>query len=100
MGSRIAVCSTNRLKIGGVLFEQADWQPRCGLEQAISKEAYVCEVEDGRLFAIKCAIGKEPHPFLPLFEAARYMDGAWIVGIDEKQNRYFTPLFTNAGGMA
>lgn len=96
MAEKFRICSEDKLCIGDVTLEKKELSPLCELEKTIPKDAYVCQIdENARLFAVKSEIGKEPHPFILMCEAARYVNGAWIVGIDIKQNRYFTPLFTN-----
>lgn len=65
----------------------------CDLERDLPENVLIHPLSDGALFAVKAQIGKEPHPLICFFEAATYKDGAWIVGIDRLQNRYFTPVF-------
>lgn len=93
MACRMAVCGPDEILVSGVVFKKEDFQSKCALEEYIPKTAYVREVSGGRIFAVPCRIGKDGHPFPALCEAARFSDGAWIVGIDEEQNRYFTPIF-------
>lgn len=93
MASRMAVCGPDEILVSGIVFKKEDFEPKCTLEEVIPKTAFVREVSGGKLFAVPCRIGKDEHPFPALCEAARFSDGAWIVGIDEEQNRYFTPIF-------
>jgi len=96
MAEIIRICCEDKLCIGDVTLEKKEFLPLCELEKLIPKDAYVCQIDENtRLFAVKSEIGKEPHPFILMCEAARYVSGVWIVGIDIKQNRYFTPIFTN-----
>ncbi len=94
MSSRIAVCETEDINVHGIHFKKTPFTPQCALEEEMNTSACWCEIEGGKLFAVRSPIGKAEHPFPAFCEAARYIDGVWIVGIDEQQNRYFTPLFT------
>ncbi|MBQ7039111.1 MAG: hypothetical protein IJN39_00925 [Clostridia bacterium] len=96
MTEKIRICCDNKLYIKGLAFEQTAFEPLCELEKLIPEDAYSYRVDNGaRLFAVPARIGKDRHPFPLLCEAARYIDGAWIVGTDTEKNRYFTPIFTN-----
>lgn len=96
MTEKIRICCEDKLYVYGLEFEKREFLPACELENMIPKNAYMCQFDKNtRLFAMKSQIGKERHPFILMCEAARYVNGVWIVGIDTEQNRYFTPLFTN-----
>lgn len=96
MAEKIKICCENKIYVNGIAFEKNKTECVCKLEELITDEAYI-NIPDStsKLFAVKSEIGKEAHPFISMCEAARYIDGVWIVGIDVKQNRYFTPVFTN-----
>ena len=96
MAEKIKICCVDKIYVKGICFEKNKTAPECEIEKLIPDMAYVNVVDcDAKLFAVKSVIGKEPHPFITMCEAARYRDGTWIVGIDVRQNRYFTPVFTN-----
>lgn len=93
MSEKIKVCSNDELNIKGYVFRKEKLPPVCPLEQKIPENAYCCPIDGANLYAIPSEIGISPHPLLYFFEAAIYTEGAWVVGIDTKQNRYFTPIF-------
>ena len=96
MAEKIKICCEDKIYIKGVCFEKNKTAPECEFEKSITEEAYVSIIDcDAKLFAVKSEIGKEAHPFITMCEAARYIDDVWVVGVDIKQNRYFTPVFTN-----
>lgn len=96
MAEKFKVCCDDALYIGGLPFKKSKVSACCDLEFSIPEDVYVHILDEHSvLYAKKAKIGTEPHPFIELCEAAYYIDGAWILGIDQKQNRYFTPVFTN-----
>ena len=68
-------------------------QKRCGLEDFLPENCLYYPFADGGLYAVQSKIGTEPHPLLYFSEAAVFLDGFWVVGIDVLKNEYFTPLF-------
>ena len=96
MTEKIKICCDESFCLNGIIFKKKEFAALCDMEMKIPDGAYVAEAgEDIKIFAVKSEIGSEEHPFILMCEAARYIDGVWIVGIDEKQDKYFTPIFTN-----
>ncbi|MBR4030596.1 MAG: hypothetical protein IKJ06_04290 [Clostridia bacterium] len=94
MSEQFKICKSEQIVISGLRFDSWNGEIKCGLEKFIPKDALFCETDGAHIFFKESCIGSDPHPFPYLCEAARYLEGGWIVGIDYVKNQYFTPLFT------
>ena len=95
MSEKIKVSDSDSIYIKGYCFKKENIEKLCELEEHIPEDAYVYSLDGARIYAVKSKIGQDEHPLLHFVEAARYIDFAWVVGIDTEKNRYFTPIFTN-----
>ena len=93
--SEFKICKSENLVLYGYEFLKWDRNVKCSLEQKLPEDVLCCDLGDGALYYKESEIGKDAHPFILFCEAARYVKGGWIVGIDRQKDCYFTPLFTS-----